>query len=535
MSQNSAVQKPAIQGAGLLMKACDILDLVGEAPGQWTVSALVAETGLSRSTLYRIVSALVTRGFLRNGADGQSLLLGFHYLDLAQNVGAGQDLAALAADELRRLREMTGETAYLAALAGNQMVSLAKSVGAHENASTAAMGKAKPVYATSQGKAVLAFLPERQAEQIMATLAFQAITPFTLTDISSLKRNLTLVRQRGFAIDDQENIAGTRCIGVPVLDEKGVPVAAISVSGPIYRMTPERVEQLAPELIAAGRRLGLMVQSQTAKTARPARNDVTATGPAAFHADRPFWLPRENCLYWIDRLAPAVYVLPEGGGAETIARPPGPITHALPGRSGGLDLICENGWFNVTRDAGCVAIDRPIAGDEHALARGPAGSLWAARHLGGVTQIGRLSARDGFQPAWRVGHDITDMAFSEDGSSLFALSPHEGTIYALQTGREVPMVLSRIPRGSGIPTALTLDRRGRLWVALSDGWSVVRLDENGEIAEAVALPVPRPTGIAFGGNAGSTLYVTSERIGIARDILENAPLSGRLLMLAVKS
>ena len=92
-------------------------------------------------------------------------------------------------------------------------------------------------------------------------------------------------------------------------------------------------------------------------------------------------------------------------------------------------------------------------------------------------------------------------------------------------------MLARIPRGAGEPRGLALDPEGRLWVALSDGWSVARLDAFGEIERVVGLPVPRPSGLAFGGPDRSHLYIATAPLGLPRDILENAPLSGRLLVL----
>ncbi|MET3600845.1 IclR family transcriptional regulator domain-containing protein [Martelella mangrovi] len=523
-----------VKGAGLLTKACDILDLVGRSPGRLASKDLVEATGLSKSTVYRIVSALSTRGFLRTDqATGQKLLLGFHMLDLAQSAWGEQDLSTIVADELRRLREMTGETAYLAALSGNQMVSISKSVGAHENSSTAAMGKTKPVYATSQGKAVLAFLPQRQLDHILSTLTFEPITSHTITDKNALRLRLNIVRQRGFAIDDEENIPGVRCIGVPLFDANGVPVAAISVSGPTYRMTMERAEQLAPELIEAGKRASLLIQDHKANAEQPSHSDIHPVGNPAFHGDKPLWRNREACLYWVDRLAPAIYAMPEDEQPVQIATTPGPIEHVIPARNGGINLVCEGVWYHARLGGMCERIDRPYFEHDSAFAAGPNGAVWTCREADGAWEIGQISARGAFTPEWTVAHAATNMAWSFDGKLLYALNSEEGIIYELVHGRRAPMVLCRIPRGAGTPCALAVDKLGRLWVALRDGWSVIRLDESGEVEQILALPVPRPTGLTFGGSDGATLYITTERLGVAQDILKNAPLSGHLLTVQI--
>ncbi|MBB4124591.1 IclR family transcriptional regulator domain-containing protein [Martelella radicis] len=531
-TESDAEQK-GVKGAALLMKACDILDLVGTKPGQLTARDLVEATGLAKSTVYRIVAALSERGFVRAGQNDQKLLLGFHFLDLAQSIGTEMDLATIAADELRRLREMTGETAYLAALMGNEMVSLAKSVGAHENSSTAALGGTKPVYATSQGKAILAFLPERRVDHILNSLTFRPVTDYTITDRNTLQLSLNIIRQRGFAIDDQENIVGTRCIGVPILDAGGQPVAAISVAGPAYRMTLERIEQLAPELIDAGRRLGHLVKEYKAKSDNRSEWRITPLGEAAFQGAKPFWDEHNDCVYWIDRLAPAIYAMLDDDLPKLLAQMPGPISEALPARGGGIYVVCEGEWHHASLQEGCRRIDRPRIRDFRALCTRPGGSTWATLVEDGGSKIGSLSARGEFQPEWTVAREIDESVWSRDGERLYALSRNDGLIYEMRRGRDAALVLSRIPRGSGEPCALTVDDADRLWVALKDGWGVARLNENGEIEQVLALPVPYPSGLVFGGKNRATLYVTSARLGVGREMLEHAPLSGRLLKIEI--
>ena len=86
-----------------------------------------------------------------------------------------------------------------------------------------------------------------------------------------------------------------------------------------------------------------------------------------------------------------------------------------------------------------------------------------------------------------------------------------------------------IPKVAGSPRALAIDENYNLWVGLSDGWSIVKLDENGEIERTIALPIPSPTGLAFGGDDLSQIFVTSSRSGLSRESLANAPLCGQLL------
>jgi hypothetical protein len=423
---------------------------------------------------------------------------------------------------------MTGETAYLAALSGTSVVSLAKYVGAHENSSMAALGITKPIHCTSQGKAILAHLPAREADQIIATIRLEAFTAQTITSRSALRHRLEIVRQRGFAVDDQEIVAGTRCVGAPVIDRDGHCVAAISVAGPSYRMTLERVEQLGPELVDAARRIGGMLAQRHADGARGG-SAHRAVGEVAFHGCLPSWSAAEGVLYWADRLAPAVHVLDPSGAPRQIAKLERPIEAMALADGGGVIVVCDGSWFHVGLDA---AAPRPMAPNLPRVAvlrRGDNGLLWAAATRDGRSDVGVIDAAGQLTPLWSVSGEIRDLSPTGDGTCVHAVGAG-GVVYQLDQGRSVPHILNRIPRGSGEPCGIGRDRAGRLWLALWDGWSVAQLDDDGDIARILALRVPRPTGIAFGGADLDVPHVTTARLGLQRDILENAPLSGRLLI-----
>jgi DNA-binding IclR family transcriptional regulator/sugar lactone lactonase YvrE len=520
-----------VQGTGLITKACDILDLVGNATSRIGIQELVKETGLAKSTIHRIVSALTARGLLRSEGRGQTLSLGFHFLDLAQNVWAFPDLVTTAAGELRHLRDMTGETAYLAAISDNGVVVLAKYVGAHANSSMTALGVSNPLYCTSQGKAILAFLPEKQADRLISTVRFEALTPFTITSSNLLKHRLEIIRQRGFSVDDQEIVLGSRCVGAPVFDAEGHCIAAISVAGPAYRVTLERIEQLGPELIEAARRISDNLRPRPSIVEQRGAKGWAAHGETSFHGIAPLWSERENCLYWADRLAPAVYVMPMGEQPLLLAKLPYPIDAMTLAPDGGVDVFCREGWYRIKAGSEGPCLMRTPCPRISAIRTGPDGVVWAAVTENGRTEIGPLNAALNVEMTWSLAGEINDLVTSPGGDCLYAADGQRGIIHELRRGHATPRILARITRGSGQPRGLGVDADGRLWVALWDGWSIAQLDESGEIGRILALPVPRPTGLAFGGADMTSLHVTTARLGLPRDILDNAPLSGRLLVL----
>ena len=111
------------------------------------------------------------------------------------------------------------------------------------------IGTRNPVYNTSMGKAILAFLPQERREALLPKLTLRAHTPHTVTDLPTLVERLALVRRQGFAIDDREVEESIRCVGAPVFDYTNEVIGAISVSGPTHRMTDERLAQFAAYVV----------------------------------------------------------------------------------------------------------------------------------------------------------------------------------------------------------------------------------------------------------------------------------------------
>jgi IclR family transcriptional regulator, KDG regulon repressor len=111
------------------------------------------------------------------------------------------------------------------------------------------------VYCTSSGKALIAFLPEDSLDDLLRRVKFVRYTPNTLMTRNALKAELSLIRERGYAVDDEENELGLRCVGGPIRDSSGTIIASIGIAGPIFRVTEGRVPSVAREVIATAHAL----------------------------------------------------------------------------------------------------------------------------------------------------------------------------------------------------------------------------------------------------------------------------------------
>lgn len=516
-----------VAGTALIGKACDILETVGKAPGEVSHAMLAERTGIPRATLYRIVAALTARGLIRVDPVTQNYTLGFSFLELGQNAWSSGDLASIASVELRRLRDLTGETAYLAVQEGNHVLALGRFESPHPQRSNARLGALKPMHCTSQGKAILAHTAPAQLDAFLR----EELAPYThrtITDPQQLRVNLAIIRARGFSIDDEEIVLGTRCVGAPILDADHRPIAAISVAAPTYRMSPDRAEQLGFEIADIARRISAQL-APSLRLGQSAESNVSViTANPSFSGGSPIWHAVEQRLFWIDRLAPAAYGT--GGtpflSLETMAES---LDAACLIEKGAL--VSAGSRLAVIREgriAGVLPI--PSAGRITALRVSPEGEIWAALldAASDVTRIGPLSVEGVVEAAFEIDGAVADLAFG-DPDTLFATVPARSCIYLLELSRSRKRRFSDVPKVAGMPSALAVDADGGLWVAMADGWSILRFDRDGNVVRTIAIPVPYPTGICFGGPNMSGLIVTSRRIGLTRESLAAAPLSGHCL------
>lgn len=514
-------------GTAALEKALDVLEAVGRAPAGLSQAELAAQLALPRTTLYRLLGSLAARGLLRRDPMRRVYCLGLRCFEYARTAYAMPDLVAAAAAELRALRDMTGETTYLAALDGLEVVSLERCDGAHSQRSNTALGQRKPLHCTSQGKAILAALPAAERDALVRDLPLTAVTPRSITDRRRLQAELRLTATRGWSIDDEEIVPGVRCCGAPIVDADGRVRGAISVAGPVFRLTMERLQLLGPEVAESARRIGAQL---AAGPARPVQGELRAVdGDWAFDGAAPCWSDAAGALFWADTLAPAVHVATVAGD-RIAARLDAPVQALLPHAAGAAVRTGER-WQTVDAQGRL----KPLAGQPQrpllAACTDPAGALWACVADGERWRVAELSADGAALGGWRLPEPATALAFDAEGRQLYIACAGSGTLQVAERGRAALRRLATVPKGSGLLAGLAVDALGGLWSALRGGWSVVRFEADGSLDRVVAMPVPHPTGVGLGGAARDTLFVTSARDAVGREALDAAPLSGRLFVL----
>lgn len=212
-------------------RAFAILELFDAHTTTLTAVEIAERTGLNRATAHRFCQTLTTLGYLQDVGHRQ-LSPGPKALSLAQSALASWSLPELARPHLVHLQEQTGEAVNLAVLDGTEVVYVVRLLADHLIALRLGVGSRLPAYATSLGRAILAFSPTAEVEDVLRRSDLRPLTPHTITEPEELRAELARIHQRGYALNDQELSLGLRGIAAPVLGARGTAIAAVNVSLP---------------------------------------------------------------------------------------------------------------------------------------------------------------------------------------------------------------------------------------------------------------------------------------------------------------
>ena len=230
-----------------LHKALGILELLTVSRTGSTLPELVAQSGLAKSSAHYLLVTLERRGYVRRSERTGRYLLGAKLFSLANSALNGLGLRQHAAPHLCGLAMRTGLTVHFAILEHNEAVLIAKEAPSGARVATW-IGKRMDLHCTAIGKSILAFLPESEIDAIIRERGLARHNENTIATPRRLREELERVTKLGYAIEDEEDELGLRCIGVPVFGPTGRPLAAISLAGLISELAPEDLPRLAREL-----------------------------------------------------------------------------------------------------------------------------------------------------------------------------------------------------------------------------------------------------------------------------------------------
>lgn len=239
-------------------RALAVLRLLAGSPNELSGTTIANTLQLSSGTAHRLIRALIADGLVaRNPAsDGYYLGSGAVLLGQAAQRGFGIDKAL---PTLERLNAETDESVNLSIRQGDESVVMMRVQSTLPLRFEQHTGARFPLYSTASGKAVLAFSPDadRYLDSLPAKLA--KVTPYSLHTRADLAEQLAEIRERGYSIDEQENIEGVRCVGAPVLGPEQHAQAALVIQAPTVRMPKSRVHALGKQVIRAAKEISQFV------------------------------------------------------------------------------------------------------------------------------------------------------------------------------------------------------------------------------------------------------------------------------------
>jgi DNA-binding IclR family transcriptional regulator len=236
------------------LKALRVLEVVAAEPRPLALAEVARRSSLDKSAAHRMLTTLLRAGYVHRDPESRRYALSYRVVSLSRNLLADNEVVRLARATLEDISAATGEGVHLAVLDGHETVLVQRVKGTQLVAVDFQVGDRSLLHCTSIGKALLAWQDEAAVEEVIAA-GLPRLTVNTISVAEALRRELSLVRERGYAIDDREMYDNMRCIAVPVF-ERDVPVRmGISCSGPDGRFTLDYLEWLRGPLLSGAREL----------------------------------------------------------------------------------------------------------------------------------------------------------------------------------------------------------------------------------------------------------------------------------------
>ena len=243
---------PGSAPVGVISKVLLILEALQGSSAGLGLKAICDLTGVHKSTAHRFLKHLERERYLIRTEAG-AYLIGPRLSQMSTRGNQGATLQAVARPILGELWKSTQETVNLAVLDQGTVLYVDVIESPHEFRLSSRVGTRRSLHVTALGKALAAFLPAELQENVVSRIIFEPATARTISNLLQFRQELEKVRRQGYAVDDEEAVQGARCVSAPILNSDREPIAAVSVSGPVTRVSPTQVAGLAGAVTSAAR------------------------------------------------------------------------------------------------------------------------------------------------------------------------------------------------------------------------------------------------------------------------------------------
>ena len=243
--RDSGHQTPALD------RALAVLEFVSAHPEGVTRQEIKEGLGFTTNLVFRLTRALAAHGYVEIQDPGRRLVLTRKMLSMAQPKRDERSIVQLAHEPMRWLRDFTGESAHVGVRVERNCLVLDRVIGSQPYKCYVEAGTMGPLHAAAPGKALLAWLPQRDLDAFLADYPFRGLTATTITSRRGFAEHLRLVRSRGYAMDLGETMEGHHCLGAPIFDANDRVIASLWITAPAPRLTEAEGKRLAPAVIRA--------------------------------------------------------------------------------------------------------------------------------------------------------------------------------------------------------------------------------------------------------------------------------------------
>ena len=245
MEMNTPEERAESWRVRSVSKALSILGLFTPSRPEQSLAELAHTLDMPKSTLLNMLRTLESEGYLLHNGAAQSYRLGYRALQLGYNVRSSMSIVQIAIPFMEDLQARTGETVYLTSHMDGQVLYLDGVYNSRRVNKYSIAGKTLPLHCTGCGKAMLSYMSEEEVLRVIARHGLRRCTPNTIVEPEALMEELRASRERGFAIDNEEETLGVRCVATAIRNAQGRPVGAISIQGTTMSMTDACIREYA--------------------------------------------------------------------------------------------------------------------------------------------------------------------------------------------------------------------------------------------------------------------------------------------------
>ena len=241
------MDKNAVQS---VERTFSIMEALSQVPDGLYLNDLSKAVGLNKSTVHRLLASLIALGYASKIKDTGRYSLTMKMFEVGSKASDRFDILKIARPYLQELSRDVGEAVHLVIRDGNDVVYIFKEdSGNNSVCMSSRIGFRNPLYCTGVGKAIMAELPDEEVKHILETSSITQRTVNTITSPAKMLEHLKIVKKRGYAVDDEENEVGVRCVAASITSSSGNVLGAFSVSVPASRMDDEKLLYIADTVL----------------------------------------------------------------------------------------------------------------------------------------------------------------------------------------------------------------------------------------------------------------------------------------------